>query len=91
MKKYPSEMKCKVCGGKAVLMDFAKDFLYYYHYSTDYSQGCHQRIGVTDKTNMATLTNWSIEDEHKFIVEKKSEQIWTHFYKEDYEEKHGKL
>jgi len=68
--KYPEKKKCKFCGDMANLMDLKKmgyDYpgvnrYYYYHYSTNYDLGCHQRIGVeTDR--MKTLTIWTKDDE----------------------------
>ena len=42
------ELKCGYCGGKMVLVwdELEPWDSYYYHYSNDYSLGCHQRVNV---------------------------------------------
>lgn len=64
--KYPEKKKCIHCGDMAVLIIQKKmkwekkPAKYYYHYSRDYSQGCHQRLSLNDKES---LTTWTKEDD----------------------------
>jgi hypothetical protein len=60
----PEELRCRFCGGKAILMHEALElhWWYYYHYSKDYSKGCHQRINVfSDRMNTLTQTVYTRE------------------------------
>lgn len=47
---------CVFCGNDAVLIEDAMMGNYYYHYSTDYDLGCHQRIEEDNEKKMMTLS-----------------------------------
>lgn len=67
MTQLPEKMKCKYCGDMAVLItDNCNAEPYYYHYSTDYNKGCHQRINP-DTNRYASLISWNDSDEIKHL------------------------
>jgi len=55
--KILDELICGYCGDKMVLMfdEHSPWDSYYYHYSRDYSKGCHQRISVFSDRLIKTI------------------------------------